>query len=307
MGFFRTALLLSAMTALFGVIGLMIGGAMGMMIALGLAVLMNVWAYWQSDKMVLKAFAAKPVDPTTATGVLKDYADDIINMAKAAQMPVPAIYVIADQSPNAFATGRDPDHAAVAATMGLLQSLTRAEIRGVMAHELAHIKNRDTLIMTVTATLAGAISSLANFAMFFGGSQSDEDGPPNFVVMLLMSILAPMAAMVVQMAISRSREYEADRVGALIAGDATSLADALSKIDDLAHRRINHRAEANPASAHMFIINPLSGRGMDNLFSTHPATHNRVSALMDMAGRMGASANTSASKAKTASGLPQID
>lgn len=305
MGFFRTALLLSAMTALFGVIGLMIGGALGMMIALGLAVMMNLWAYWNSDKMVLKAFSAQLVDPSRATGALKTYADDIISMARSADMPVPAIYIIPDQAPNAFATGRDPAHAAVAATQGLLQSLTREEIRGVMAHELAHIKNRDTLIMTVTATLAGAISSLANFAMFFGGSQSDEDGPPNFVVMLLLSILAPLAAMVVQMAISRSREYEADRVGAMIAGDASSLADALRKIDDLAHRRINHRAEANPASAHMFIINPLSGRGMDNLFSTHPATQNRVSALMEIAGKMGASRSGRGSK--TGSGLPQID
>jgi heat shock protein HtpX len=305
MGFFRTALLLSAMTALFGIIGLMIGGGMGMAIALGLAVVMNLWAYWNSDKMVLKAFSAQLVDPTTATGMLKTYADDIISMAKAAHMPVPAIYVIPDKAPNAFATGRDPEHAAVAATHGLLQSLTREEIRAVMAHELAHIKNRDTLIMTVTATLAGAISSLANFAMFFGGSQSDEDGPPNFIVMLLMSILAPMAAMIVQMAISRSREYEADRVGAMIAGDAASLADALHKIDDLAHRRVNHRAEAHPAAAHMFIINPLSGKGMDNLFSTHPATQNRVRALMEIAGRMGTGGPGRGSK--TGSGLPQID
>jgi heat shock protein HtpX len=293
------------MTALFGVIGLMIGGAMGMAIALGLAVVMNLWAYWNSDKMVLKAFSAQLVDPPAATGVLKTYADDIISMAKAAQMPVPAIYVIPDRAPNAFATGRDPEHAAVAATHGLLQSLTREEIRGVMAHELAHIKNRDTLIMTVTATLAGAISSLANYAMFFGGSQSDEDGPPNFIVILLMSILAPLAAMIVQMAISRSREYEADRVGAMIAGDAAPLADALHKIDDLAHRLVNHRAEAHPAAAHMFIINPLSGKGMDNLFSTHPATENRVRALMEIAGRMGTGRPGRGSK--TGSGLPQID
>jgi heat shock protein HtpX len=200
---------------------------------------------------------------------------------------MPKVYIIDNDAPNAFATGRNPDNAAVAATSGLLSRLDRDEIRAVMAHELAHVKNRDILTMTITATFAGAISSLANFAMFFGGGhRDDENGGSNIFTILLMSIVAPLAAMVVQMTISRTREYEADRIGAEISGDPQALARALQKIDDLAHRRINVQAEHNPASAHMFIINPLSGRGMDNLFSTHPATSNRVHALLQLAQAM---------------------
>lgn len=283
MSHLKTYLLIAAMTALFGVVGLMLGGPGGMMVALLIAVGMNIFAYWNSDKMVLATYRAEVVDPNTATGVVRDYYDDIVVLAKRANLPMPRAYIVPNDQPNAFATGRNPQNAAVAATYGLLNMLSRDEIKAVMAHELAHVKNRDTLTMTITATFAGAISSIANFAMFFGGNRDDEEGGSNIIVVILMSILAPIAAMVVQMAISRAREYEADRIGAEICGDPNALAKALQKIDDFAHRRINYQAEHNPASAHMFIINPLSGRGMDNLFSTHPATANRVHALMELA------------------------
>ena len=277
---FKTYLLLAALTALFGVIGLMLGGPTGMLIALALAVAMNLFAYWNSDKAVLRMYGAQAVDPHTTNGLLRAYYDDVADLSRRAGLPMPAVYIMQSDQPNAFATGRDPEHAAVAATTGLLQMLERDEIRGVMAHELAHVKNRDTLTMTITATLAGAISSLANFAMFFGGSRDDEDGHNNIIVMILMAVLAPFAAMVVQMAISRTREYAADRMGGEISGDPEALARALKKIESYARGTVNHGAERNPASAHMFIINPLSGRGMDNLFSTHPATDNRVNALI---------------------------
>ncbi|CAL4866010.1 Protease HtpX [Asticcacaulis sp. MM231] len=277
---FKTYLLLAALTALFGVIGLMLGGPTGMLIALALAVAMNLFAYWNSDKAVLRMYGAQAVDPHTTNGLLRAYYDDVADLSRRAGLPMPAVYIMQSDQPNAFATGRDPEHAAVAATTGLLQMLERDEIRGVMAHELAHVKNRDTLTMTITATLAGAISSLANFAMFFGSSRDDEDGHNNIIVVILMAVLAPFAAMVVQMAISRTREYAADRMGGEISGDPEALARALKKIESHARGTVNHGAERNPASAHMFIINPLSGRGMDNLFSTHPATDNRVNALI---------------------------
>ncbi|ESQ75780.1 zinc metalloprotease HtpX [Asticcacaulis sp. AC402] len=278
----KTWLLLAGMTALFGVIGLMLGGPTGMLIALGLAIAMNMFAYWNSGKMVLRMYHAQPIDPNRATGVLRGYYDDVADLSRRAGLPMPAVYIIDNPQPNAFATGRNPQNAAVAATTGLLQALDRSEIRGVMAHELAHVKNRDTLTMTITATLAGAISSLANFAMFFGGSRDNGGGGSNVFVVILMSILAPIAAMVVQMAISRTREYEADRLGGEISGDPESLARALRKIEAYARGVPNHAAERNPASAHMFIINPLNGRHMDNLFSTHPATENRVKALIEL-------------------------
>jgi len=283
---FKTFMLLAGMTALFGVIGLAVGGPTGMLIALGLALAMNAFAYWNSDKMVLRAYRAEAINPDTATGIIRTYYEDTLNLSRRAGLPQPAIYIIHNDQPNAFATGRNPEKAAVAATTGLLRLLSREEIRGVMAHELAHVKNRDTLIMTVTATLAGAISSLANFALFFGGGR-DENGNSNIVGTLLMAILAPMAAMLVQMAISRTREYEADRLGGEICGDPESLARALKKIEAYAKGIVNYEAEHNPASAHLFIINPLSGARMDNLFSTHPATDNRVRALMDLALNMG--------------------
>jgi heat shock protein HtpX len=285
----KTFILLAGMTALFMLLGGMIGGVGGMMIAFVLAAGMNLFAYWNSDKMVLKAYRAEEVGPDVSNPLIRTYYNDVMELARRADLPAPKVYITHEAQPNAFATGRDPQHAAVCATTGLLQILSREEIRGVMAHELAHVKNRDTLIMTVTATVAGAISSIANFAMFFGGGHNnDEEGAPNIIVVILMSILAPIAAMIVQMAISRTREYEADRVGGEISGDPESLARALRKIESYARGTLNHEAEHNPATAHMFIINPLNGRAMDNLFSTHPATDNRVQALFQLAAKMGA-------------------
>ncbi|MDV6331492.1 zinc metalloprotease HtpX [Asticcacaulis sp. 201] len=279
---FKTYLLLAGLTALFGAIGFALAGPTGMLIALGLAVAMNLFAYWNSDKAVLRMYGAQRVEPQSGNALLRNYYDDVAELSRRAGLPMPAVYIMESDQPNAFATGRDPDHAAVAATTGLLRMLDRDEIRGVMAHELAHVKNRDTLTMTITATLAGAISSLANFAMFFGGSRDDEEGHSNIIVTILMMVLAPIAAMLVQMAISRTREYEADRVGGEICGDPDSLARALKTIEAYAKGTVNYGAERNPASAHLFIINPLHGRGMDNLFSTHPATENRVKALIKL-------------------------
>lgn len=271
----KTGMLLAAMTALFMGLGFLIGGPKGAMIAFVVAAAMNLFAYWNSDKMVLRMYKAQPVDETTAPNFV-----GIVNeLAKRAGIPAPATYIIDNPQPNAFATGRDPEHAAVAATSGLISMLTPEELAGVMAHELAHIRNRDTLTMTVTATIAGAISMLANFALFFGGNRNAG----GFIGTLALAILAPMAAALVQMAISRTREYSADAGGAEISGNPLWLASALERIDEAARRAPNEAAEANPATAHMFIINPLNGRGRDKLFSTHPATGNRISALREMA------------------------
>lgn len=285
MNHLKTFMLLAALTALFVGIGYLIGGATGMLIALVFAAGMNLISYWNADKIVLKMYRAQPVDETHPDPRVRAYVADIVEMAKAADLPRPAIAIIPNDQPNAFATGRDPAHAAVCATEGLLTLLNREEIRGVMAHELAHVKNRDTLTMTVTATVAGAISALANFALFFGGG--DRERPGGIIGTLAIMLLAPIAAALVQMAISRGREYEADRVGAEIAGDPQALASALQKIEAYAKRAVNMPAERNPATAHMFIINPLAGRGADNLFSTHPATGNRVKALMELGAKMG--------------------
>ncbi len=281
----KTFTLIAGLTALFVGVGYLVGGAGGMVIAFGLAVAMNAFAYWNSDKMVLRHFNAQEADERHPSPIVRAYVADTRALAQRAAMPQPKIYIIDTPQPNAFATGRDPAHAAVAATTGLLQMLDRDEIRGVMAHELAHVRNRDSLTMTITATLAGAIGMLANFAMFFG--PRDEEGRPNMIAGIAMMILAPMAAALVQMAISRAREYEADRAGAEIAGDPMALARALEKIEAFARGRINVAAESNPAMAHLFIINPLAGRGADNLFSTHPATANRVAALRALAGGRG--------------------
>lgn len=287
MNHLKTFILLAGLTGLFMGVGYLIGGPTGMLIALVFAAGMNLISYWNADKIVLRMYGAQPADETHPDPRVRAYVTDIRDLALRANLPLPAIHIVDSEQPNAFATGRDPDHAAVCATTGLLTLLTREEIRGVMAHELAHVKNRDTLTMTVTATIAGAISALANFAMFFGGgSQDDEDRGVGLIGTIALMILAPIAAALVQMAISRSREYEADRIGAEIAGEASSLASALEKIEAYARGGFqNAGAERNPATAHMFIINPLSGRGMDNLFSTHPNTANRIEALM----RMGAS------------------
>jgi heat shock protein HtpX len=270
MGTAKTFTLLAVLTALFVGIGYMVGGSAGMIIAFVVAAGMNVFAWWNSDKIVLKMQGAQEVPLDTANPMLRAFRQDVARLADRAGLPQPKVYIIDTPQPNAFATGRDPNNAAVAATTGLLNVLTREEVAGVMAHELAHVQNRDTLTMTVTATLAGAIGMLANFAMFFG--PRDSEGRSNPIMGLAIMILAPLAAGLVQMAISRSREYEADKVGAQIAGDPRGLAAALLSLQNYAKRIENHHAEANPATAHLWIVNPLSGARADNLFSTHPAT-----------------------------------
>ncbi len=280
MNHFKTYMLLAGLTALFMGAGYLIGGPTGMLIALAFALALNAFSYWNADKIVLRTYGAQAVDESHPEPLIRAYAVDVAEMAAKAGLPRPRVTIIDSDQPNAFATGRDPAHAAVAATTGLLRLLTREEIRGVMAHELAHVKNRDTLTMTVTATIAGAISALANFAFFFGGSR-DEDNRGGMIGAIAIAILAPIAAMLVQMAISRAREYEADRIGAQIGGDPAALARALEKIEAYARGGyVNYDAERNPATAHMFIINPLNGKGADSLFSTHPSTQNRVEALM---------------------------
>ena len=281
MNLVRTAMLLAFMTVLFMAVGFVIGGRGGMMIALVIAAAMNFFSYWNADRMVLAMYRAQEVDERSAP----EYCGIVRDLAKNAGLPMPRVYVIDSPQPNAFATGRNPENAAVAASTGLLNSLSYEEVAGVMAHELAHIQHRDTLTMTITATLAGAISMLGNFAFFFGGNR-DNNNPLGFVGVLIAMIVAPLAAALVQMAISRTREYSADRRGAEICGNPLWLASALQKIAGAAHVVPNYDAERNPATAHMFIINPLSGERMDNLFSTHPNTDNRIAALERMAGDM---------------------
>jgi heat shock protein HtpX len=272
----KTAMLLAALTAIFGAVGYALGGPNGMLVALGLAVVTNLFAYWNSDRLALAAHGAVEVDESTAP--------DLVRMVRAlsqrAGLPMPRVCLIDNPQPNAFATGRNPQNAAVAATTGLLQMLEPDEVAGVMAHELAHIRNRDTLIMTVSATIAGAIATLAQFGFLFGGRDTDR---PNPLVAIGSALLAPIAAAIIQMAISRSREYDADRVGAEISGRPLSLASALAKIAGGVHHIPNPDAERHPATAPLFIVNPLSGHGMDNLFSTHPATENRIAALQALA------------------------
>jgi len=288
----RTFTLLAVMTALFVGVGYAIGGPTGMLIALVFAGGMNLVSYWNADRIVLAMYRATEVEAGHPEPLIRNYVADVHALAQRAGMPVPRVYLIDQEQPNAFATGRDPQHAAVAATRGLLTMLDRHEIRGVMAHELAHVKHRDTLTMTITATIAGAIGALANFAFLFGGR--DADGRPTGIVgALVMMIVAPLAAGLVQMAISRGREYEADREGAEMSGDPQALASALRKIDAYARGGLmNPDAERNPATAHMFIINPLAGGKGDSLFSTHPSTENRVQALLGMAGRAVAARET---------------
>lgn len=282
MNLVRTAMLLAVMTALFMAVGFAIGGRGGMMIAFVMAAGMNFFSYWNSDRMVLRMYRAQEVDERSAP----EYYGIVRDLAQNAGLPMPRVYVIDSPQPNAFATGRNPENAAVAASTGLLNALSYDEVAGVMAHELAHVQNRDTLTMTLTATLAGAISMLGNFAFLFGGNRENNNNPLGFVGVLVAMIVAPMAAMLVQMAISRTREYSADRRGAEICGKPLALASALQKIAGAAHRIHNDDAERNPATAHMFIINPLSGERMDNLFSTHPNTENRIAALQQMAQEM---------------------
>lgn len=279
MNIIRTAMLLAFMTALFMAVGYLIGGGSGMMIAFFIAAAMNLFSYWNADKMVLRMNHAVEVDERNAP----EYYAIVRELAKRAGLPMPKVYLIDNPQPNAFATGRNPQNAAVAATTGLLERLSHEEVAGVMAHELAHVQNRDTLTMTITATLAGAISMLGNFAFFFGGNRNNNNNPLGMVGMLAAMIVAPLAAAIVQMAISRTREYSADRRGAEICGQPLWLASALDKIARNVERIHNPDAERNPATAPLFIINPLSGERMDNLFSTHPNTENRIAALQKMA------------------------
>ena len=275
----KTTVLMAGIVALFGAIGGYIGGANGMVMALIFGGAMNFFAYWFSDKMVLRMYNAQEVDETSAP----QFYAMVRELAQRAGLPMPRVYLIDEAQPNAFATGRNPDNAAVAATTGILNLLSAREIRGVMAHELAHVQHRDILISTISATMAGAISALANFAMFFGGRDS-EGRPANPIATIAVALLAPIAASLIQMAISRAREFEADRGGAEICGDPRALADALEKIQYYAEGRIPMGpAEAHPETAQMMILNPLSGGGIDKLFSTHPATEERVARLRALA------------------------
>jgi heat shock protein HtpX len=274
----KTAILMAAITALFMAIGSVLGGRQGMMLALIVALGMNFFSYWFSDALVLKMYNARQVDETSAPQFYRM----IQELARNAQLPMPKVYLIEEDSPNAFATGRNPEHAAVAATTGILRALSERELRGVMAHELAHVRHRDILISTVSATMAGAISMLANFAMFFGGRDS-EGRSTNPIVGILVMILAPIAASLIQMAISRAREFEADRGGAEISGDPRALANALQKIHRIAQGIPLETTERHPETAQMMIMNPLSGGGLRGMFSTHPSTEERVERLMAMA------------------------
>ncbi|HEX2542182.1 MAG TPA: zinc metalloprotease HtpX [Caldimonas sp.] len=276
----KTAVLMAAITALFMALGSFVGGQQGMMIALVVALGLNFFSYWFSDKLVLKMYNAREVDATSAPQFYRM----VQELAHKAGLPMPRVYVIDEAAPNAFATGRNPQHAAVAATTGIMRVLTDRELRGVMAHELAHVAHRDILLSTISATMAGAISMLANFAVFFGGRDS-EGRPANPIAGLAVAMLAPLAASLIQMAISRAREFEADRGGAELCGDPRALASALQKIHAYARGTPMEAAERNPATAQMMIVNPLSGGGLSGLFSTHPTTEERVARLLAMAGR----------------------
>jgi heat shock protein HtpX len=273
---FKTGLLMAAIMALFGMVGAVLGGGQGMLLALALGFGVNLWAYWFSDTMVLKLYRAQEVDATTAPQLY----NTVRELAARAGLPMPKVYLIDEAQPNAFATGRNPEHAAVAATTGILQLLTARELRAVLAHELSHVRHRDILTSTITASIAGAISTLANFGMFFGGRSDDNRNP---LVALIVLILAPIAAVLIQLAISRGREYEADRGGAELSGDPRALADALAKMDRYAKGLPLETAEAHPATAHLMIINPLSGGGLAGLFRTHPPTEERIHRLLAMA------------------------
>jgi heat shock protein HtpX len=286
MNYAKTALLLAALTGIFLALGAAIGGQTGLVIAFVIALAMNAFSLWKSDSVVLHMFGAHEVDANTAP----EYYRIVQDMARRAELPMPRVYVMNNPQPNAFATGRSPSHSAVCASTGLLESLDQRELAGVMAHELAHIKNRDTLTMAVAATIGGAVSMVAQymqFGMLFGGGRDGERGGLGVIGTIAAAIIAPMAAGLVQMAISRSREYQADRMGAMICGNPMWLASALHKIDGVARHVPNEDAEAVPAAAHMFIVNPLNGHGFDNLFSTHPNVENRIAALEELAREMG--------------------
>ncbi|HPG88535.1 MAG TPA: zinc metalloprotease HtpX [Hyphomicrobium sp.] len=285
MNYAKTALLLAALTAIFVAMGALVGGRSGLMVAFVIALVMNVMSLWKSDTMVLKMFKAQEVDPNSAPELVAI----VRELSARAELPMPRVYVMNNPQPNAFATGRSPTRSAVAVSTGLLETLNRDELAGVIAHELAHIKNRDTLTMAVAATIGGAVSMFAQYLQIgaiFGSGRNDGRGMGMLGTLAAM-ILAPMAAMLVQMSISRSREYAADRMGAMIAGNPLSLASALRKINAKARQIINQPAESIPAAAHMFIVNPLNGRGIDSLFSTHPNVENRIAELEALAREMG--------------------
>ncbi len=281
LNFLRTSVLIAALTALFMAVGFFIGGQSGMWIAFAIAAVTNLVGYWNADKLVLRMQNAHEVDPRSQPDLYRT----VEALSRRAGIPMPKLYVIDTDQPNAFATGRNPQNGAVAVSAGLLRYLEPREVAAVIAHELAHIRNRDTLTMTITATLAGAISMLAQFGLFFGGGNS-RNNPLGPIGVIVAVIVAPLAAALVQMAVSRTREYEADKDGAEISDDPLALASALNKISQLAHRTVNVAAENNPAQAHMYIFNPLSGQRMDNLFSTHPNVENRIAQLQRIAGEM---------------------
>ena len=283
MNLIRTGILMAALTALFLAVGYLIGGRSGMGIAFLFALGSNLFAYWNSDKMVLSMYGAREVDDSTAP----DLVHLVRMLSQQAGLPMPRVYICENPQPNAFATGRNPEHAAVCATTGILERLNHEELAGVLAHELSHVKNRDTLTMTITATMAGAISMLANFAFWFGGRSDDRRNPLGPVGAILIMILAPLAAALVQMAISRTREFEADRSGAQLSGRPLWLASALERISSGVARTENVEAEEHPATAHMFIINPLHAGGMTSLFASHPPTEERIARLEEMAREMG--------------------
>ena len=295
----KTGILMAALMGLFIAVGGFIGGTGGMMIAFVIAGGMNLFAFWNSDKMLLKMFSARPVSATSDPALYRM----VETLAANAKLPMPKVYVSENLQPNAFATGRDPEHGAVCVTTGLMERCSSEELAGVIAHELGHIRNRDTLIMTIVAVVAGAIGMLANMAMFMGGSGDRERNPLGIVGVILVMMLAPIAAMLVQSAISRSREYEADKAGAEISGRPQWLADALGQIERAAKGLPNHQADANPATAHMFIINPLHG-GLSGLFSTHPPTQERIARLRAMDN--GTGANGSVSVDVGARPVPQV-
>jgi heat shock protein HtpX len=279
MNIVRTAVLMAALSALFLFVGFLIGGEAGMMIALLFATATNLFAYWNSDRVLLSMYGARQVDATTEP----DLVHTVRQISEQAGLPMPKVYIVQNDQPNAFATGRNPQHAAVCVTSGLLARVNGEELAGVLAHELSHVRNRDTLTMTITATIAGAIAMLANFAFFFGGS--GRRNPLGFVGLILVAVMAPIAAMLVQMAVSRTREFEADRMGAEISGRPLWLASALQKIDRAAAVTDNPQADANPATAHMFIVNPLHGGVVAGMFSSHPSTEERIARLRAMADR----------------------
>jgi heat shock protein HtpX len=285
MNFARTGLLLAILTGILVAMGGVVGGTGGMVIALVIAAGINLFSYWRSDKMVLGMYGAEEVDERSGG----EYYRIVAGLAGRAGLPMPRVYVMNNPQPNAFATGRNPEHAAVCASTGLLEMLSPEEVSGVLAHELAHVKNYDTLTMAVAATIGGAVSMLAQYLQFgalFGGHRDNNNGI-GWIGALVAMIVAPLAAMLVQMAISRSREYQADRLGAMICGNPLALASALQKIEGAAHQTRNEPGEAAPATAHLFIINPLTGEGMDNLFSTHPNTENRIAELEKLAAEIG--------------------